>query len=135
MGKYFGKEPRYSQQEAEAQAKQAIEAAMSKGRPPDDDWKPLAPRLAEINQELAMRPRPDVDFGPPPGRPREADRPPVRRPVNQILRPRPAPVEEEVAPPASAPKKRAPRAAAPAKRATPAPAPAKRPTARKKRPE
>lgn len=135
MGKYFGKQPRYSREEAEAQAKQAIEAAMSKGRPPEEDWKPLGPRMAEINQELAMRPRPDVDFGPPPGRPREADRPAVRRPVNQILRPRPTPVEEETAPPAPAPKKRAPRAAAPAKGASPAPAPAKRPAAKKKRPE
>jgi hypothetical protein len=135
VGKYFGKQPRYSREEAEAQARQAIDAAVSKGRPPEEDWKALGPRMAEINQELAMRPRPDVDFGPPPSRGRDADRPAVRRPVNQILRPRPAPVEEEAPPPAPAPapKKRAPRAAAPAKRATPPPA--KRPAAKKKRPE
>ena len=133
MGKYFGKQPRYSQQEAEAQAKQAIEAAVSRGRPPDEEWKGLAARMPEINQELAMRPRPDADFGPPPGQAATPDRPAVRRPVNQILRPRPAPVEEEAPAPAPAAKKRPPRAPAPAKRATPAPA--KRPAAKKKRPE
>ncbi len=133
MGKYFGKEPRYSREEAEAQARQAIEAATSKGRPPEEEWKALAPRMAEVNRELATRPRPDVDFGPPPSRTGDADRPAVRRPVNQILRPRPAPAEEQAPPPAPAAKKRAPRASAPAKRASAAPA--KRPAAKKKRPE
>ncbi len=157
MGKYFGREPRYSQQEAEAQAKQAIEAAVSKGRPPDEDWKPLAPRMAEINQELATRRPVDLDQAPAPRRaePGNADRPGRRRPVNEILRPRPVPAEQEPRASAAPPPKRATRAPAGADTAAPAsakrassaspaeraarasspPPPAKPPTAKRKRPE
>ena len=133
VGRYFGRQPRYSQQEAEAQAKQAIDAAVSKGRPPEEDWKPLASRMPDINRELATRP--PVDIPPPPARRRgegEADpgsaRP--RRPINQILRP-PAPPE----PPArAAPAPKPAAAEAPAKRATRATKPAapKRPTGKKR---
>ena len=119
MGKYFGREPRYSQQEAEAQAKQAIEAAMSKGRPPEDEWKGLASRMGDINQELSTRP--PVEIPPPPPRRTDPETPRPRRPMNQILRPQ-APPAEEPAPP---------------KRATPAAKPAnpgatKRPSAKKR---
>ena len=154
MGRYFGREPRYSQQEAEAQAKQAIEAAVSKGRPPEEEWKGLGPRMADINREVATRP--PVDIPPPPVRRRanpeagsgEGTRP--RRPMNQILRPPtppsadPAPDERATQPESSAPPptkraRRAPASGAPdspakrAGRATKPPAPAKR-TAAKKRP-
>lgn len=139
MGKYFGREPRYSQEEAEAQARQAIDAAVSKGRPPAEDWKGLAGRMGDINRELATRP--PVEIPPPPPRraPGEARRPRV---VSDILRPRPEPEPEPgpTPPPAKrAPVKRVAKAAAPepAKRAprkaAPAPAKAKRP-APKKRP-
>ena len=53
VGKYFGRQPRYSQQEAEAQAKQAIDALVSRGRPPAEEWKGLANRMGDINRELA----------------------------------------------------------------------------------
>lgn len=105
MGKYFGREPRYSQEEAEEQAKQAIEAAVSKGRPPADEWTPLQGRMAEISQELATRTR--VDLPPPPPGPSE------RRAVRQILRP-PEP-EPEPAPAPAAKKPTAGKASATAK--------------------
>ena len=97
LGKYFGRQPRYSQEEAEAQARQAIDAAVSKGRPPADEWRGLEGRMGEINQELATRPR--VDLPPPP--PRQGE----RRPVRQVLRLQPE-AEPELAPepePAPAP--------------------------------
>ena len=119
MGKYFGREPRYSQEEAEAQAKQALEAAVSKGRPPEEEWKALGGRMADINRELATRP--PVDIPPPPPRRAAAQSPRARRPMNQILRP-PEPPAEEPAPP-----KRATRATKP-----PAPGPTKRPSAKKR---
>ncbi|MGH9266399.1 MAG: hypothetical protein ACRD1D_17075 [Acidimicrobiales bacterium] len=120
MGRYFGREPRYSREEAEAQARQAIEAATKKGRPPAEEWKGLASRMGDINRELAARP--PVDIPPPPAGPGQA-RP--RRPVNEILRPRPAPApapEPEAASPAPAPAKRTTPKAAPAAASPPAPA-------------
>lgn len=56
MGKYFGREPRYSRQELEQQAQAAIDARVSLGRPPAEDWAPLEARLAEIDVALAARP-------------------------------------------------------------------------------
>ena len=56
MGKYFGREPRYSREEIERQAQEAIDARVSLGRPPAEDWAPLNARLAEIDQALAARP-------------------------------------------------------------------------------
>jgi hypothetical protein len=51
VGRYFGREPRYSREELEAQAKEAIEAQVGKGRPPADDWRPIEARLAEMERE------------------------------------------------------------------------------------
>ena len=56
MGRYFGREPRYTREEIERQAKEAIDARVSLGRPPEEDWLPLENRLAEIDQALASRP-------------------------------------------------------------------------------
>lgn len=56
MGKYFGREPRYSREEIERQAQEAIDARVSLGRPPAEDWAPLQARLAELDQALAARP-------------------------------------------------------------------------------
>ena len=56
MGKYFGREPRYSREELEQQAKEAIDARVSLGRPPAEDWAPLEARLAEIDPAMAARP-------------------------------------------------------------------------------
>ncbi len=56
MGKYFGREPRYSREEIERQAQEAIDAAVSRGRPPAEDWAPLVARLAELDQTAAAPP-------------------------------------------------------------------------------
>jgi hypothetical protein len=60
MGKYFGREPRYSREEIERQAQEAIDARVSLGRPPAEDWAPLNARLAEIDQALAARTMPEA---------------------------------------------------------------------------
>ena len=56
MGKYFGREPRYSREEIERQAQQAIDLRVGMGRPPAEEWRPLEARLAEIDQVMAARP-------------------------------------------------------------------------------
>ncbi len=56
MGKYFGREPRYSREEIEQQAQEAIDARVSLGRPPAEDWLPLQARLAELDRAMAARP-------------------------------------------------------------------------------
>jgi len=56
MGKYFGREPRYSREEIERQAQEAIDARVGMGRPPVEDWIPLGARLSEIDQVMAARP-------------------------------------------------------------------------------
>ena len=133
MGKYFGKQPIYSEAEAQAQAKQAIDAAVSRGRPSEEEFRALGSRMGDINQALAARPPMEIPSPPPPRRATAPGAPP--RAVNQILRPRPPAPEPE--PPAPAPARRVPRPAAaaapaPAKRvaraAAPAPAPVKRAT-------
>lgn len=60
MGKYFGREPRYSREELERQAQEAIDARVSLGRPPADDWAPLDARLAELDQIMAARQLPTM---------------------------------------------------------------------------
>jgi len=102
VGRYFGREPHYSQQEAEAQAKAAIDAAVNMGRPPDEQWKALGSRMGDINRELAARPPVDV-LPPPPSRQAETERGSVGnagrpRVVHQILRPPPAVAPEPTAP-------------------------------------
>ena len=56
MGRYFGREPRYTPEEIQRQAQEAIDARISMGRPPDEDFRPLEARLAEIDRGLADRP-------------------------------------------------------------------------------
>jgi hypothetical protein len=56
MGKYFGREPRYSREEIERQAQEAIDARVNLGRPPAEEWAPLEARLAEIDHAIAARP-------------------------------------------------------------------------------
>ena len=56
MGKYFGREPRYSREEIERQAQEAIDLRVAMGRPPAEDWGPLEARLSEIDQVTAARP-------------------------------------------------------------------------------
>ena len=80
MGKYFGREPRYSREEIERQAQEAIDARVSLGRPPAEDWQPLQARLDDIDHAIVARglPEPEPLRAPPapPARPAR-----VRRPV------------------------------------------------------
>ncbi len=55
MGKFFGSEPRYSREEIERQAQEAIDARVSLGRPPAEDWQPLEIRLDEIDHAIVAR--------------------------------------------------------------------------------
>lgn len=126
MGRYFGREPRYSQQEAEAQAKEAIDAAVNKGRPPAEEWKALASRMGDINRELAARPPVDV-LPPPPPRRRQTDGGDAAsgnraRSAREILRP--APPSAAPTTPAKGVTPAAKAGRTPAKRATAAPVPA-----------
>ena len=70
MGRYFGREPRYSRQEIEVQAKQELEARMSMGRPPAEDFLPIEARLAERDRAMAAR-APVVAKPAPPARRRQ----------------------------------------------------------------
>jgi hypothetical protein len=55
MGKYFGREPRYSREEIERQAQEAIDARVSMGRPPAEDWEPLEARLDDLDHAIVAR--------------------------------------------------------------------------------
>jgi hypothetical protein len=72
VGRYFGREPRYSRQEIELQAQQAIEARVGMGRPPAGDWLPIEERLARMDRELAARAPAEGVPEPPPTRQGEA---------------------------------------------------------------
>lgn len=80
MRKYFGREPRYSREEIERQAQEAIDARVGMGRPPADEWQPLQARLDEIDHAVVARGLPEPD--PPP-------RPEVLAPVLSAGRRRP----------------------------------------------
>ena len=92
MGKYFGREPRYSREEIERQAQEAIDARVSLGRPPAEDWAPLQARLAEIDQAMAARP--PVPAMP---EPRRLEGQPIR--IHEVRMPK-APAPAGAAPPA-----------------------------------
>ena len=55
MGKFFGSEQRYSREEIERQAQEAIEARVNLGRPPAEEWRPLEMRLDEIDHAIVSR--------------------------------------------------------------------------------
>jgi hypothetical protein len=83
MGKYFGREPRFTREEIERQAQEAIDARVSMGRPPAEDWEPLEARMDEIDFAIVSRrlPEPPPQTQPlrtpvaPPARPARARRP------------------------------------------------------------
>lgn len=56
MRRYFASEPRLSRDEVQRQAQEAIDARVSMGRPPEEEFQPLRDRLAEIDRALAARP-------------------------------------------------------------------------------
>ncbi len=89
MGKYFGHEPRYSREEIERQAQEAIAAAVSQGRPPAEDWLPLEARMAELDRTMAARPPVPPIPDPQPLRIHEARMPKV--PVAEVPAPPPTP--------------------------------------------
>ena len=108
MGKYFGREPRYSREEIERQAEEAIDAQVSLGRPPPEDWRPLEARLSEIDQVMASRP---------PGPPLPEPQPQPMR-ISEVRMPRkpetaPAPPRARAAKPVGARLSRRPLATAP----------------------
>ena len=72
MGRYFGREPHFSAEEIERQAQEAIDARVSMGRPPPEEWKPLDARLAEIDRQLADRRGPELPVEPIPAAEAEA---------------------------------------------------------------
>ena len=59
MGKYFGREPRFTREEIERQAQEAIDARVSLGRPPAEDWEPLQARMEEIDFAIVARRLPE----------------------------------------------------------------------------
>ncbi len=80
MGKYFGREPRYSREEIERQAQEAIDARVSLGRPPAEEWQPLQARLDDIDHAIVARGLPEpAPLPAPPAPPTRPAR--VRRPV------------------------------------------------------
>jgi hypothetical protein len=104
VGRYFGREPRYSREELELQAKQAIEAAVNMGRPPAEDFAPIEARLAELDREMAAR-APVVAMPLPP---RQEAHPPIS--VTEVRLPAAAKAGRPVrATATAAPKPRAPR--------------------------
>ena len=56
MRRYFASEPRLSREEIERQAQEAIDARVSMGRPPEEEFQPLHDRLAEMDRASASRP-------------------------------------------------------------------------------
>jgi hypothetical protein len=111
VGRYFGREPRYSREEIELQAKQAIEARVNMGRPPAEDFLPIEARLAEMDREMAAQ-APVVPPAAPPLRRGEAHAPmtvtEVRLPATAKAA-RPAPATAAAPRVAAAPKARAAR--------------------------
>lgn len=88
MGRYFGREPRYSREELERQAQEAIDDRVSLGRPPDEEFRPLEARLEALDEAIVSRP-----------------------PVEPQRQPVPSVVPGEPAPPLSAAPPARPRAA------------------------
>jgi hypothetical protein len=111
VGRYFGREPRYSREEIELQAKQAIEARINMGRPPAEDFLPIEARLAEMDREMAAR-APVLPLAAPPVRQGDGHAPltvtEVRLPARAKAA-RPAPTTPVAPRVAAAPKARAAR--------------------------
>ena len=103
MGRYFGREPRFTREEIELQAKQELEARVSLGRPPAEDFQPIEARLAAMDRELAAR-APVTPLPAPPARRRARQAPlsvtEVRLPAGaKAARPAPAAAERQAARP------------------------------------
>ncbi len=55
MRRFFAREPRLSRQEIERQAQEAIDALVSMGRPPEEEFEPVRARLAEMDRAVVAR--------------------------------------------------------------------------------
>lgn len=110
MGKFFGSEPRYSREEIERQAQEAIDARVGLGRPPAEDWVPLEARLSEIDRAMAARPPVPPLPEPPASRPSRSQPQPIQ--VREVRIPK-APVGASAAPAARSRAGRRPLAATP----------------------
>ncbi|HEX2048076.1 MAG TPA: hypothetical protein VHF27_09940 [Acidimicrobiales bacterium] len=86
MRRYFAREPRLSREEIERQAQEAIDARVSMGRPPDEEFEPLRARLAEMDRAVA---------GPPLAEPQPLQIHQVQVPAP--AQPKPRPTREPVA--------------------------------------
>ena len=84
MRRYFASEPRLSREELEREAQEAIDARVSMGRPPEEEFAPLRARLAEMDRAVAQRPQSESEpirihqVQVPPAQPTDAE-PEVRR--------------------------------------------------------
>ena len=58
MRRFFDREPRYSREELERQAQDAIDAQVGRGRPPESDFEPLRDRLDELDEAIVSGRRP-----------------------------------------------------------------------------
>lgn len=113
MGRYFGREPRYTRQEIEQQAQQEFEARISLGRPPAEEFAPIEARLAQLDRDMATRAAAEAVPPPPPMRPTE--RPLSVSTVRLPAEAAPAPAAAGIKPARRAPAKpRAPRQPVPA---------------------
>jgi len=81
MGRYFGREPRFTREEIERQAQEAIDARVSLGRPPAEDWEPLETRMEELDFAIVARRLPEPPSQTPSQTPWPARPARVRRPV------------------------------------------------------
>lgn len=94
MGRYFGREPRYTRAELERQAQEAIDARIGMGRPPAEDFLPLERRLAEADLAQAAPPPVEAVPGSQPFRIHQIRPPaaaPARTPAPAKARAKPAP--------------------------------------------
>jgi hypothetical protein len=95
VGRYFGREPRYTRQEIELQAQEALEARINFGRPPEEDFAPIEARLAQLDRELAAQAASEAVPPPPPPPLPEDQRPlsvtEVRLPAGAAPAPAPTP--------------------------------------------
>ena len=84
MGKYFGREPRYSREEIERQAQETVDALVNLGRPPAEEWEPLQTRLDDIDHAIVARGLPEP----------EPQRVPAAAPARPVRLRRPVPAAD-----------------------------------------
>jgi len=84
MGRYFGREPRFTREEIEREAQEAIDARVSLGRPPVEDWEPHEARMEELDFAVVARRLPE-----PPSQ-NQSQTPTGNQPVRRLVVAQPA---------------------------------------------